>query len=555
MFAIRNRLIIPLALALFGAVAYLSFDLNRTGREEVLSRFNNYQKLLADQVTDEAGSYLRKCSQELLTLASLASARQRDPAQMHKEFLDHISHHPVLAGASVTAVDETGNIRCSTHEGASGSNFAPSALFEWARRADNRGKVYVSARSSPESKPGSSKPGVLFYLATPLWAPPSKSASPSEDQSWAGVLVMSLDLQEAVNRHLRGLSLEHKLPHIWMMDPDGTVLLQSEHPEMAWENIKHLNASCRQCHRSFDYAEKMLGAKNGTIQYQLKSGPTKLAAFAPLSFENANWLVVVNAPQEEITAFARASFRKVLLLIGLLGCAISLASVIVYRMNRSKVRAQEETKHWQEKHRLEEAIRHLNRQYTQLLELVSEGIFGLNTEGRHTFANPAAARMLGYEPDELLGRHSHSLWHYQTVEGKPNPEEQCPINAAFRDGEIHHVDGDLFWRKDGSSFLAEYTSTPICEEGKLMGAVVAFRDITERKRAEAERERLIEELQEALHQVKLLRGLLPICAECKKIRDQAGDWHPVEGYITKHSEAKFTHGLCPECVQKYYTQM
>ena len=83
-------------------------------------------------------------------------------------------------------------------------------------------------------------------------------------------------------------------------------------------------------------------------------------------------------------------------------------------------------------------------------------------------------------------------------------------------------------------------------------AVVAnFRDITERKEAEGEREKLIRELQSALAQVTTLSGLLPICAWCKKIRDDEGYWQDVEGYLRKHSHVDFSHGICPDCVAKY----
>ncbi|GJL54966.1 MAG: hypothetical protein NPIRA02_20980 [Nitrospirales bacterium] len=120
-----------------------------------------------------------------------------------------------------------------------------------------------------------------------------------------------------------------------------------------------------------------------------------------------------------------------------------------------------------------------------LLQAAAEGIFGLDLEGRHTFVNPAAAQMLGYTADELLGRPSHGLWHHSHADGSPYPATDCPIYGAYKDGRIHHGDTEVFWRKDGTAFPAEYTSTPITDEfGNLAGAVVTFRDISERKKAE-----------------------------------------------------------------------
>lgn len=92
------------------------------------------------------------------------------------------------------------------------------------------------------------------------------------------------------------------------------------------------------------------------------------------------------------------------------------------------------------------------------------------------------------------------------------------------------------------------------EEGVIIGALETLEDITERKRAEEEREKLILELQEAISQIKRLSGLLPICASCKKIRNDQGYWEQIEIYIREHSEAEFSHGVCPECIGKLYPE-
>jgi hypothetical protein len=90
--------------------------------------------------------------------------------------------------------------------------------------------------------------------------------------------------------------------------------------------------------------------------------------------------------------------------------------------------------------------------------------------------------------------------------------------------------------------------------GVETGAVLVLRDITERRRADQERDRLLNELQSAMAQVKTLSGMLPICASCKKIRDDQGRWEGLETYVEAHSEAAFSHSLCPECVKQYYPE-
>ena len=133
----------------------------------------------------------------------------------------------------------------------------------------------------------------------------------------------------------------------------------------------------------------------------------------------------------------------------------------------------------------EETIQRIRYQNELILNSAGEGIFGLDLQGTSTFVNPAAAKMLGYEVEELIGKSSHALIHHTKIDGSPYPEEECPIYATFRKGEVFHVDEDIFWRKNGTGFPVEYTCTPILEKGKLVGAVVTFLDITRRKVAEA----------------------------------------------------------------------
>ena len=351
-----------------------------------------------------------------------------------------------------------------------------------------------------------------------------------------------------------------------------------------------------------------------------------------------------------------------------------------------------------ERKQAEEALVQLNRRIELILNSAGEGILGLNIQGKHTFLNPAAARMLGYEPQELIGIPSHITWHHTKPDGSPYPVEECPIYSAYRDGNVRHVATEVFWRKDGTSFPVEYTSTPIISNGEISGAVVTFsdiselkrieedliaskdyleniinsswdaivisnnagritkcnryfmnlvgynedevigryvydfsptaegthessagetvtideaffkqareaiatmiengnvanwqtylisksqkiipveenivllfdnagnrigsvgtlRDITERRRTENERDRLIAELQKALVHIKTLRGIVPICSSCKKIRDDQGYWNQVEVYVSEHTEADFTHSICPDCTQKLYPEI
>jgi len=109
------------------------------------------------------------------------------------------------------------------------------------------------------------------------------------------------------------------------------------------------------------------------------------------------------------------------------------------------------------------------------------------------------------------------------------------------------------FRPDGRTVIWDGLLNPVREDGTAVRHCIGlFIDITERKLAEQEREKLIAELQTALQKVKLLSGLVPICAGCKKIRDDKGYWNQLEEYIEDHSQAIFSHGLCPECMKRLY---
>lgn len=111
-----------------------------------------------------------------------------------------------------------------------------------------------------------------------------------------------------------------------------------------------------------------------------------------------------------------------------------------------------------------------------ILNIAGDGILGLDDNGRHTFVNPTAAKLLGYEPEELLGQDSHSCWHHTRSDGSHFPSSECPITSVLKDGIVHRGTDELFWRKDGSSFVAEYISTPMRDGDNVVGAVLIFRE-------------------------------------------------------------------------------
>ncbi|HET9235381.1 MAG TPA: PAS domain S-box protein, partial [Candidatus Eisenbacteria bacterium] len=139
-----------------------------------------------------------------------------------------------------------------------------------------------------------------------------------------------------------------------------------------------------------------------------------------------------------------------------------------------------------ERKRTEGMLERLSRQNELILKSAGEGIFGIDLQGSITFINPAATRALGYGAEELIGQRHHPIVHHTNADGVAIPADECAIDAVLTDGTVHQVSEDIFWRKDGASLPVEYFSNPIREGGQVVGAVVTFKDITERKQAAAE---------------------------------------------------------------------
>lgn len=175
---------------------------------------------------------------------------------------------------------------------------------------------------------------------------------------------------------------------------------------------------------------------------------------------------------------------------------------------------------------IKNVFQEIERENQLILGAAGEGIYGVNAEGETTFVNPAAERMLGWSADELSGKNIHNTVHHSHEDGSHYAGKLCPIFAAFRDGEIHHVDNEVFWRKDGSSFPVEYTSTPITENEMVVGAVVVFRDVSERRLAETN-------LRNALSQVEALKARLEM--ENAYLQEEIREEHYYKEIVGKSS--------------------
>ena len=198
----------------------------------------------------------------------------------------------------------------------------------------------------------------------------------------------------------------------------------------------------------------------------------------------------------------------------------------------------------------EEALSQSEQLYRHMIEEASDLVYSVDVQGNLTYVNPIGLKITGYSEDEIIGRRfTHAItqgwkervWQFYSSQiENQEPETLLEFPIVTKSGEVKWI---------------EQTATLLSVDGKAAGFQVIGRDVTKRKQIEEERERLIAKLQEAAAKIKTMSGLLPICASCKKIRDDTGYWNQIESYIQVHSDAEFSHSICPECVVKLYPEI
>jgi PAS domain S-box-containing protein len=180
---------------------------------------------------------------------------------------------------------------------------------------------------------------------------------------------------------------------------------------------------------------------------------------------------------------------------------------------------------------------------SKLVENMRDGWIVLDEAGRFVDLNQNAQTIIGLDSNKLIG-HKASL----IFTGNP------VLAKCFEAQDSYQTELQLLVINATRTF--DFQLTPLyTKNGRLNGRLAVIRDITRRVEMEKERDKLIDELQDALAQVKILQGLLPICANCHNIRDDQGYWHRVEAYIEKHSQARFSHDICPDCIRQLYPEV
>jgi PAS domain S-box-containing protein len=493
----RNWIIAALAVFLLAVVSFLTLHLHYGGIREVLFQFQQHQLSYAKHLSNQIQFFIQARSRGLKALSSFASLQSGDARQLKSDIDTYANEIGKVYVRKVSLYNESGIIFYSTDSAAIGSKTKDDKLIIWAQRGENRGKILLTP-TFPESQ------FLMFTLATPLYEGGADSRHPDAKGRFAGVLTFTLDMKEFLINQLGAVDPQMNLNQIWIMDKDGTLLFQPDHPEMLFRNIFQREGDCRSCHFSFSYAEEILTRKQGTFDYRIKNHPQKIAAFASMEFENVSWIVVVNTPYDRVTGFVSQSLREHLFLIGIVVLAFAVGSGFIMRNERLKIKAEDEVVHWQEKmverRKAEEALQLERDKLKGILDSMNDGVYIVNREYEILYTNPVVEREFG----PVKRRKCHDYFY--------NLLQHC----SWCKGEEVFAGNVVRWEwhsfKTGKTY--DLFDTPIMGPDGTLCKLQFIRDISDRKRAE-----------KALRQSeKRYRTLVETLNEGLGVQDENGVW-------------------------------
>lgn len=512
----RNWMIIALTGVILFVVICLSIqDFYSTERRAFLD-YQEHQILHAQHLANQIESLFWGSARGLQALSPFISLQYANTEQGWADIQARSKELVKSYVKEILLYNEIGRIIYSTNVEAIGSDYGHMEFFVWAKKRENRGKVFVSlvppAEEEKKSEPyqiqrqnnmerPESQP-LGFFLAVPLYQDSPNEVKSGRNGKFIGAFSLKIDLKEFLLHELKSSKLNFH--QIWIVNNSGKLLFHSEHPEMVLRNIHKKEASCTQCHISFDHVETILKKKRGTTTYKVGNFSNKIASFAPVTFENASWVVVVDSPYGEVMAFARKSLREHLMLLAIIVLAFIAGSTLIIRNDRLKVRAEVEAEYWREKiterRKAEEALQLEHNKLKSILDSMGDGVYIVNQQYEIQYINPVIEREFGPVKERKCHEYFHDL---------PEVCSWCRNQEVFSGKS---VEWEWYSFKTGKTY--DLFDTPILNENGTISKLEIFHDITQRKRAE-------KELQKSEEQFRML---VETINEGLGIQDENGLW-------------------------------
>jgi PAS domain S-box-containing protein len=483
--SLRARLLLLVVLAVAPALALLGFTALEQ-RRATIAQIESSALAAARFIAVDQQQVIEGGRQLLVALAQLPVVTSRDAARCDAALAEMLRRLPVYGNLGVVAAD--GQVICTAVPITPRPNVADRRYFKeaLARNGFAIGEYQIGRVTG--------KPTLTFGY------PVAGAAGRAE-----AVVFAALDLA-------------------WLQRGLGEITLPAGATLVVVSRGGDVLASQGPAPRRLDGAtlDAMRAQREGILRPPPDADGPRLLAFAPLlgaARVDTPWVAVAVSTDVAVRPVTTALLRNVAVLLLATAVILAIAWVASDRLVLRHVRALLRTARRfgagdlrartgraggsgevaelaQAFDEMADGIARVSEQNRRILDSVGEGIYGLDRRGRVTFVNPAAARLSGYAVEELLGAPMHVKIHHSRADGRPYPPEECPSAQTLAEGATRYVDDDVFWRRDGTSFPVEYVSTPITRDGVVEGAVVAFKDVSDRRRAEAELQRQRELLQQ-----------------------------------------------------------
>ena len=524
----RTRtIILLLAIVAFLASVTGGYSYYRVSRNSLLKEAHYSAELQTRMVADHIRAHLSEFQKGVKTLAGMTDMRQALTRKDSESILgvnSVLDHFYEGLGVSVCyLMDATGNTLASSNRNTPksfvGKNYAFRPYFQKAQQGIPTTYMALGVTSGIQG----------VYYSHPVYG--------SDKTLPLGVVVIKAftkALEHEIDLAREGIML--------FTDPDGVIFLSSRKDwqyKILWkvsaQTISKIARTSQFGQGSLSWVglkrkNEHLATDLSGKEFHLHQGDINNYKGWQVVFLHDHHAVIKRVGQPLFRTMGIAIFTALLF--------IGLALLMLYRNASHGIRQQAKT---------EQVLKESEERYRLLYQTAQEGIL-VAQDGMIKFPNPQALKLYDW-PEEILTTKSLTEFiheedrqmvrerHQARLRGE-KPPETYPFRIVTQAGEVKWV---------------ELRVAPITWENKP-AALCFMTDITARKQAQAESEKLISDLKEAMAKVKTLRGLLPVCANCKKIRDDGGYWNRIETYIEDHSEAEFSHSICPECERELYPE-
>lgn len=464
-------------LVILSLIIILGQFFHQTLQDEMASQFNNQQLLLAQQVAANVESFIGHVHKDISVIARLPDVLQVGRDRRARNVVEGIHFHlesDILV--TIRILDRRGRVLYdSAYPGREGVDLADTDLFRQVRTL-RRNERYVSGLLDVQEQRNAPK---QFIIATTIHAAATDASGPE----FAGVVLAVLSLDGITQKYLAPIKSGTR-GYAWMMDNAGTLLYHPTQPQMVGKNLYSTDASCFECHRSFDTEKRMIEGKAETFgSYEAPGGENKLAAFYRIPVGARSWLVVVSAPYSDVIGLmhrSRTFYSFLIVSIFMTTLVASIVSTVAYR---KKIKAEERTAHLENQRRLEQEIVVAKNYLENIIENTRTSLMVLDRDLTVTTVNTAQAKVLGRPKEDILSRPFFSLF----TDTLP-PYDGIPIEALLN----KTISG-------GSSFdLKEYRITgvqpepifldmivsPLVIAGEVKGIVVTSTNVSKRVQLE-----------------------------------------------------------------------